>query len=355
MRPPLALDLETAAFRSAGRALAPRRPRRRHDPPRQAALEARSGRDRPPRRRLPHGSALVSATNGKTTTTAMVAEILAPGMRLAHNASGANLLSGVASTLLAVARRRARAVRGRRGGAAGGGPASCTARGRCLGNLFRDQLDRYGELEHVAAPLARGASPGCPTAALVVNADDPLVGDLADGREQRARLRPRRPRARPPVAPARGRLEVLPALRDAVRLRRGLRRPSRRLPLPALRPRPPAARRRGPRDRAARARRRVVHARRRPRGRRASSSACPGSTTSTTPSAAASLALALGAPLDGDRRRARALHGRVRPVRADRGRRPEPADAADQEPGRRERGRAHARRRPRPHGSRWSR
>src|ERR671937_1833578 len=51
-------------------------------------------------RRLPLGSALVSATNGKTTTTAMVAEILAGRYRLAHNSSGANLVSGVGSTLL---------------------------------------------------------------------------------------------------------------------------------------------------------------------------------------------------------------------------------------------------------------
>ncbi len=50
--------------------------------------------------RLPQGSVLVSATNGKTTTAAMVAEILRPRVRLAHNHSGANLVSGVASTLL---------------------------------------------------------------------------------------------------------------------------------------------------------------------------------------------------------------------------------------------------------------
>src|ERR1700760_2404448 len=51
--------------------------------------------------RLPRGAVLVSATNGKTTTAAMTAAILQPGLRLAHNASGANLVSGVASTLLA--------------------------------------------------------------------------------------------------------------------------------------------------------------------------------------------------------------------------------------------------------------
>src|ERR1700750_962626 len=50
--------------------------------------------------RLPQGSVAISATNGKTTTTAMGAEILRPRLRLAHNDSGANLVSGVASALL---------------------------------------------------------------------------------------------------------------------------------------------------------------------------------------------------------------------------------------------------------------
>jgi UDP-N-acetylmuramyl tripeptide synthase len=128
--------------------------------------------------RLPLGTALISATNGKTTTSAMVARILGPRIRLAHNSSGANLLSGVASTLLeargaelglfevdeaalpeVVTRLRPRAV--------------------CLGNLFRDQLDRYGELEHVAERWRRAVCGLAADAALVVNADDPQVGDLA--------------------------------------------------------------------------------------------------------------------------------------------------------------------------------
>src|SRR5438477_10455957 len=53
--------------------------------------------------RLPRGSALVSATNGKTTTAALAAAVLAPRARLAHNASGANLVSGGASPRLSSA------------------------------------------------------------------------------------------------------------------------------------------------------------------------------------------------------------------------------------------------------------
>jgi len=54
--------------------------------------------------RLAKGSALVSATNGKTTTTAMAARILGAGSRLAWNQSGANLLSGIASELVSARR-----------------------------------------------------------------------------------------------------------------------------------------------------------------------------------------------------------------------------------------------------------
>jgi lipid II isoglutaminyl synthase (glutamine-hydrolysing) len=136
--------------------------------------------------RLPHGSALVSATNGKTTTAAMAAEILRGKLRLAHNRSGANLVSGVASSLLAasdaelglfevdeaalpeVARRlRPRAL--------------------CLGNLFRDQLDRYGELELVAARWRAAVEDLPPDSRLVVNGDDPQVGDLGRGRDPATR------------------------------------------------------------------------------------------------------------------------------------------------------------------------
>jgi UDP-N-acetylmuramyl tripeptide synthase len=128
--------------------------------------------------RLPLGSAVVSATNGKTTTTAMAAEIMSPRIRLAHNSSGANLVSGVASTLVAakdaelglfevdeaalpeVARRlRPRAL--------------------CLANLFRDQLDRYGELELVAERWRKAVRELPADSALAVNGDDPQVGDLA--------------------------------------------------------------------------------------------------------------------------------------------------------------------------------
>jgi UDP-N-acetylmuramyl tripeptide synthase len=137
--------------------------------------------------RLPAGVALVSATNGKTTTTAMASSILSPARRLAWNRSGANLASGVTSTLLAadgaelgllevdefalpevMRRTQPRVV--------------------CLANLFRDQLDRYGELEHIAERWRAATAQLAADATLVVGADDPLVSSLADRREQALRF-----------------------------------------------------------------------------------------------------------------------------------------------------------------------
>ena len=136
---------------------------------------------------LPHGVALVSATNGKTTTTAMASSILSPVHRLAWNRSGANLASGVASTLLAardaelgllevdefalpevMRRTRPRVV--------------------CLANLFRDQLDRYGELEHIAERWRDAVAAVGDDTTIVANADDPLVAALAEGRRRRLRF-----------------------------------------------------------------------------------------------------------------------------------------------------------------------
>jgi UDP-N-acetylmuramyl tripeptide synthase len=128
--------------------------------------------------RLPLGAAVVSATNGKTTTAAMTAEILRGRARLAHNAAGANLVSGVASALLA--------ARGAELGLFEVDEAALPEVARrvrprvlCLGNLFRDQLDRYGELELVAERWRAAVADLPSEAMLIVNGDDPQVGELA--------------------------------------------------------------------------------------------------------------------------------------------------------------------------------
>jgi lipid II isoglutaminyl synthase (glutamine-hydrolysing) len=131
--------------------------------------------------RLSGGSALISATNGKTTTAAMVSSILTPRVRLAHNASGANLVSGVASTLLS-AREAELGLFEVDEGALPEVAARVRPRAVCLANLFRDQLDRYGELEHIAERWRDTVARLPEDARLVVNGDDPQVGDLARSR-----------------------------------------------------------------------------------------------------------------------------------------------------------------------------
>jgi lipid II isoglutaminyl synthase (glutamine-hydrolysing) len=128
--------------------------------------------------RLPLGAALVSATNGKTTTSAMAARILAPSVQLAHNRAGANLVSGVASALLA-ARDAELGLFEVDEGALPEVARRVRPRAVCLSNLFRDQLDRYGELELLAGRWRTTVRELPSEAALVVNGDDPQVGDLA--------------------------------------------------------------------------------------------------------------------------------------------------------------------------------
>ncbi len=132
--------------------------------------------------RLPRGTALVSATNGKTTTCAMVAEILAPRVRLAHNRAGANLVSGVASTLLE-ARDAELGLFEVDEGAFPELARQLRPRVVCLGNLFRDQLDRYGELELIAERWRATVADLDRSAKVVVNADDPLLAGLVRDRE----------------------------------------------------------------------------------------------------------------------------------------------------------------------------
>jgi lipid II isoglutaminyl synthase (glutamine-hydrolysing) len=133
--------------------------------------------------RLPRGSAVVSATNGKTTTAAMVAQILGGRVRLAFNSSGANLMSGVASTLLR-AREAELGLFEVDEAALPSVARQLRPRALCLGNLFRDQLDRYGELELVADRWRRAVAELGDETALIVNGDDPQVGDLARGRRR---------------------------------------------------------------------------------------------------------------------------------------------------------------------------
>ncbi|MDA0165064.1 MurT ligase domain-containing protein [Solirubrobacter ginsenosidimutans] len=136
-------------------------------------------------RRLERGSVVISATNGKTTTAAMVASILErTGARLVHNRAGANMAGGIATTLANASRKGGRALAGDFGlfevDEFWLGPVveELEPRAMLLGNLYRDQLDRYGELETIADRWAVVVAAQAGATTLVLNADDPLVADL---------------------------------------------------------------------------------------------------------------------------------------------------------------------------------
>ena len=129
-----------------------------------------------------HGrTAIVSATNGKTTTASMIAVALrAAGRDPIHNRAGSNMTWGVATALLE--------QRGDEGlfevdeAWLPRVAAELEPRLVVLGNLFRDQLDRYGELEHLADEWATVVAQRAGATEFALNADDPLIADL--GRDE---------------------------------------------------------------------------------------------------------------------------------------------------------------------------
>jgi len=141
--------------------------------------------------RLPQGTVVVAGTNGKTTVSRMLADILqAHGSRVVHNRSGSNLVRGVASALASQS-DLAGSPRADIGVIESDEAAfpEIVRRVRpsvvLLNNLFRDQLDRYGELDTIAsqwAPALRGLPA---EATVVVNADDPTLAAITEGIDAR--------------------------------------------------------------------------------------------------------------------------------------------------------------------------
>ena len=132
---------------------------------------------------LSGGSTLISATNGKTTTAGMIAAALeADGRRPST--------TGRARTWPGAWRPRCSKQRGSEGlfevDEAWLPKVSAELHPRLLvlANLFRDQLDRYGELERLADEWAEVADRGAEGegAGMVLNADDPLIADLGRDR-----------------------------------------------------------------------------------------------------------------------------------------------------------------------------
>lgn len=136
---------------------------------------------------LPHGSVIVTGTNGKTTTSRLIADALRlGGLVPIHNRTGSNMMRGMTAAAVAAA-----SLRGTLPADIGvwevdeatvpEALAAIKPRVIIINNLFRDQLDRYGEVNTVAAiwQQALGHLPEAST--LVLNADDPRVAHLGAG------------------------------------------------------------------------------------------------------------------------------------------------------------------------------
>jgi lipid II isoglutaminyl synthase (glutamine-hydrolysing) len=130
---------------------------------------------------LPDGVALVSATNGKTTTSAMTAHVLRGSRALVRNAGGANLVSGVASTLLSAPAATRFALLEVDEFALPEVAAATHPRYLLLANLFRDQLDRYGELETIGERWRTLVATLDDSTLIVAGVDDPAVERISSG------------------------------------------------------------------------------------------------------------------------------------------------------------------------------
>ena len=140
--------------------------------------------------RLPLGSVAITGTNGKTTTTRMIGGILREaGIGAVNNSTGANLVTGVTAALVSDAGIM-------------GGPRSkmglfevdeanvpavageAELKLLAVLNLFRDQLDRYGELAYTGKVIASAFADLPEDGSVVLNADDPLVASLGQSAEK---------------------------------------------------------------------------------------------------------------------------------------------------------------------------
>jgi UDP-N-acetylmuramyl tripeptide synthase len=139
--------------------------------------------------RLGHGSVLITGTNGKTTTARLVRNIAqAAGYRPVHNHSGSNLMRGITACLIEATDARGQLPQPERRlgifevdeATLPEAAAALSPRVVAFTNLFRDQLDRYGEVDSVAALWRPAVASLPPTTTVVLNADDPGVASLAD-------------------------------------------------------------------------------------------------------------------------------------------------------------------------------
>lgn len=136
----------------------------------------------------------ITGTNGKTTTSHMISDMLVDlGYDVINNISGANLASGIATTLIC-GKDEIKKAKGEYKGliyvletdeaAFAKTAESLNPKVSVVTNLFRDQLDRYGELTHTRDFISDGIKKT--DAVVVLNSDDSLVASIGNGREDKS-------------------------------------------------------------------------------------------------------------------------------------------------------------------------
>jgi len=135
----------------------------------------------------------ITGSNGKTTTSRMVTALLqGEGVAVAQNRDGANLEQGVTTLAVQTAGWTGRIPRGTtlvievdEGALRTVAPETHPSI-LLVTNLFRDQLDRFGEIYAISDVIAYAARRLQPNATLIVNADDPLTAEMGvDGSHRR--------------------------------------------------------------------------------------------------------------------------------------------------------------------------
>lgn len=131
------------------------------------------------------GIVLVSGTNGKTTTCRLLSEMLGGSTKVISNRSGSNLSRGHISAFLNASSWSGR-LQVRRAlletdeAVLPKAIATFSPKVVVLHNLFRDQLDRYGEVNSVARKWLAAIQTGLPKESiLIANADDPNIAYIA--------------------------------------------------------------------------------------------------------------------------------------------------------------------------------
>ena len=138
-----------------------------------------------------NGVILVVGTNGKTTTSLLLKQILSDrGFQVVHNSSGANLINGLITALL-----NSTDITGKLSADYAILEVDenilplllkdCQPKYILALNLFRDQLDRYGEVDTIAQRWDKAISSLPADTTIILNADDPTLSNLGQQLKQK--------------------------------------------------------------------------------------------------------------------------------------------------------------------------